>query len=189
VTSRASSQLEDVWRWYRLCRDAFRAAGTAVERGLHFVPDGSELSLETASSAVSRLKHAQDELDDLVILALFAVFEREAIAAIEDVRDSATTFLQDRVERELVSEALSDVEEWRLVELLDVFKGVVEPATVGLVKQVKRTRDWVAHGKKGARPLNLNPGDAHARLRRFLEELNSARAEVDREENEAAGTS
>ncbi|MHC5057486.1 MAG: hypothetical protein ACYTKD_22660 [Planctomycetota bacterium] len=184
MTSTSTAQLDDVWKWYLLCRDAFIAAGRLVERYPAALPGDSELFSETVPAAVSRLGDAQAELDDLVILALFAVFERETISALQGVRDSAMSSLRRHAERELVSMALSDVEEWRLVELLDVFKGVVDSDTVGLVKQIKKNRDWVAHGKKGERPLNLDPEEVRERLRRFLEELNAALTETDRVDND-----
>lgn len=68
--------------------------------------------------------------------------------------------------------------------MLDVFKGVVDSDTVGLVKQIKEIRDWVAHGRKGARPHNLDPKVARERLVRFLDELSAAQAELGQGEND-----
>lgn len=41
-------------------------------------------------------------------------------------------------------------------------------ALVGLVKQVKDYRDWVAHGKKGEPDAKIDPRMAHDRLSDFL---------------------
>lgn len=110
MTFTSTAQLDNVWQWYRLCRDAFSAAGELVEHYPAALPGDSVLFSETVPSAVSRLGDAQVELDDLVILALFAVFEREMIAALQGIRDSVSASLCHRAERKLVSMAFRDIE-------------------------------------------------------------------------------
>jgi hypothetical protein len=86
----------------------------------------------------------QRRLDDATVINLWVVFERFVI---EHVAASCST-QANRPERfaDLLREKTShEIERWRVDELLDLYKGWVDPSRIGTAKQVKAYRDWVAH--------------------------------------------
>ncbi len=100
------------------------------------------------------------------------LFEREII---EYAQGQASTL--QNVEPLLFAKPLHDkvrgeVERWRPDDLLDLFKGLVDPNQVGLAKQIKDYRDWVAHRNPNRLPsAQVEPKDAYAVLLAIISEL------------------
>jgi len=65
-----------------------------------------------------------------------------------------------------------EIEYWKIDDILNIFKVVIDPDVVGQVKQIKQYRDWVAHRNisKGA-PPNIAPQKAYEIISRILKEL------------------
>ena len=112
----------------------------------------------------------RSDLDDLAVLVLFSVFEAT-------VRERAIL----DVERELSSlrhpalvdagrqlrETLASGSFFRVTE---AYKGL-DPELTSQVNQVRRFRNWVAHGRREDRENQITPKAAFARLGEFLERM------------------
>jgi hypothetical protein len=161
--------LEEVWQWYECARDSIEATVHQIKTDLGAIPPSLVFARHVSpGEALRNLGKAKEELDDLTVLALFAVFEQELLQHLlltsEDVRSRVPARLQEC----LLTRAFRGIERWPLDEVLDVYKATIDQDLVGLVKQVKDYRDWVAHGKKGPPDASIDPSNAYERLTRFL---------------------
>lgn len=63
------------------------------------------------------------------------------------------------------------MERGRFTDILDLFKGTIDSQLVGNVKKAYQYRNWVAHGKKGAKKESMDPLTVYDMLRAFLENM------------------
>ena len=103
------------------------------------------------SDHFSEIDHELEAIKDLFIIDAFAAFERL-------LRDRVLSSVRSQEENGL-SEGLSQIvrnesEYIKIEYLLDVLKKFADPERIGLIKQIKKYRDWVAHGR---RPLTYSP--------------------------------
>jgi hypothetical protein len=86
------------------------------------------------------------EFDDVMVLALFAAFERELRTSIQDVI-SANLHTQNQTVLRLAELTSDSIERWTMADMLSALCDIVDGSTRGQVKQVYEYRNWVAHGK------------------------------------------
>lgn len=168
--------LEDAWRWYRTLKGQIQILGRLGRKHWDELPwDGplgkdDRLRTIDASTLTEDSRFCLEHVDDFAIVVLFSVFESV-------VRDHALGDL--RAERSrlghplllaIVDEAIQDLERGSFYRVLDTYKGrdhdLIEEAN-----QVRRYRNWVAHGRRTDRPEAVDPEAAYDRLRRFLDLL------------------
>lgn len=65
---------------------------------------------------------------------------------------------------------MEQIAEGSFFRVLQPFKDV-DANLVEEVNQVRRYRNWVAHGRGGEEPANVTPSIAYDRLQRFLEKI------------------
>ncbi len=67
---------------------------------------------------------------------------------------------------ETMRKAISkNIEYWKIDEILDVLKVIIDPDLIGQAKQIKKYRDWVAHRNiKKKSPPNVVPERAYSVL-------------------------
>ena len=170
-----SNPLEPVWKWYRVIQDTLRVSLRVMKK-----PTLSDaithrhvfFGLATAD-AIEKIREAQDELDNMAVVAMVAVFER----AIRDYVLAQVIPLfspLDELRLALKEQIASDIDFWQLSPILidKVFKAKVDGDLCGMVKQIVEYRNRVAHGHvKGAKPPKFaNASAVFERLSRFLRE-------------------
>jgi hypothetical protein len=178
--------LSDAWDWYQAVKTLVammdRIAGRywseesgkkTLEETLH--KDNAFKEYE-ASKIRTLARLVTDHLDDLAVLLLFSVFEAT-------VRDRTL----DEMKRELpvaprhpaLQKALADardaIEHGSFGRITETYKSL-DPNLKTLVDQVRRYRNWVAHGRRGTRENNVVPEHALRRLEDFLQLLDAASA-------------
>jgi hypothetical protein len=63
-----------------------------------------------------------------------------------------------------------EIENWRLAEILDLFKGYLDPNLIGQAKQIKAHRDWIAHkNPRRQPPAKIEANRAHIVLSQIIE--------------------
>lgn len=83
-------------------------------------------------------------------------------------RMSPNDELTDRISKYTIQQ----VERGRFVEIIDIFKPLVDLKLIGMVKQVYEYRNWVAHGKNVDKaPSKVDPVSAYERLLDFLNKI------------------
>jgi hypothetical protein len=172
------ASLSDAWHWH----DAARLLALRMERlgkkHWNTLPWDGELGRDdrlkdqTSEGILDDSKTVLDDLDDLCVLLLFSVFEaivrdrvlREVEAELPPLRHAAI--------RRALQEMKEGIEHGSFFQVLEPYKDV-DANLVEEVSQVRRYRNWVAHGRRAARPAVVNPATAYDRLQRFLDQLGS----------------
>jgi hypothetical protein len=172
--------LEEARSWYESVRGLTLAMQQLANKHWDSLPWDGDLGRD------NRLRHLETEeilswsqtvlqdLDDQCVLLLFSVFEANVRSRVlKDVNREAAA-----ARHALVRGALSDLEEaiehGSFYRVLDPYKGL-DVGLVEEVNQVRRYRNWVAHGRRGPPPdAAVDPRAAFDRLRRFLDLLANA---------------
>lgn len=168
--------LEDAWDWYVGARNQFRLIGRLARRHWERLPWEDVLArddhfrLLDRQEVVAESEAALSELDGLAILVLFSVFESIVRDVVADDMRIEVVGLRHVAIRHAAREAIQRVEEGSLYWVLGSFKAI-DPDLVEEVNQVRRYRNWVAHGRRGKAPIPISPSAALNRLGRFLEVL------------------
>jgi hypothetical protein len=109
------------------------------------------------------------EFDDIMVLALFAAFERELRISIQNILN-ATLRTQDLTVLRLVELTSESIERCAITDMLFALRAVVDDKIRGQVKQVYDYRNWVAHGKNQNRvpAINASPRLTFKLLSEFI---------------------
>ena len=169
-----SSPLDPIWDAYQTALDALK-----VVRRCATVPDVDEerpfrntkFHRETEKACEGLLRSAQEELDDLFVLGLYAAFEarvREHLAHQGRLLRSAGSpdaeFGQSLAEH---FERYCD-EDQKMDRVVALFVHAVGKDLVAQVGHIRTHRHWVAHGRRGRTPPATQPIFAYGTLTAFL---------------------
>jgi hypothetical protein len=172
--------LEDAWKWYQEAKSQVALVHRLAAEHWQELPWEGRLGRDDRFKGLERKKLAQDaqatlaQLDDLAVLVLFSVFEsrvREHLAGElrNEVREKSVSH---SVLLQAVDDLIRQVEEGSFFKVLSPFKPL-DHNLVEEVNQVRRYRNWVAHGKRGKKPPAVEPRSAYERLDRFWKLMNS----------------
>jgi hypothetical protein len=175
------SDLDEAWQWYQSVKDLSRVMARLGRRYWDRLPwdgilDRDETLKEVESSQINEMtRTVLDDLEDLCVHLLFSVFEatvRERVLAdleneLPDVRHPALI--------QAIKNLNETIEHGSFYRVLESYKGL-DPHLVEEVNQVRRYRNWVAHGRRGEQPDNVSPAITYIRLKRFLERLGDIEA-------------
>jgi hypothetical protein len=95
---------------------------------------------------------ANKELADLIVLALFASFERQLRTEILNKSSKLQEVVPTALGERLEILAKREIERWRISEIIDLFDFAVNGDVRGRMKQIVEYRNWVAHGKNPDNP-------------------------------------
>ena len=111
-------------------------------------------------------RRVEEDLDDLVVLLLFSVFEADVRQKTLDevMREPPPRHL---VLKKAVDDAKETVKHGSFGRLTESYKAL-DPAVRTQVDQVRHYRNWVAHGRREQVTNNVDPQTALARLEQFL---------------------
>lgn len=167
-----SGPLEPVLEWYELARDSLRVALRVVKKQItQAVPNKYVLHGVAPSDAASRIKKAQQELKNMALVAMVAVFER---VLREYLTEHVVPHLRaaDSFDQGVRDQVTEDIEFWNVSAcVIDrLFKHRVEGNLCGMIKQIIDYRNKVAHGHvQGTPPPGYaDPATAYDRLNDFL---------------------
>jgi hypothetical protein len=168
--------LDDAWQWYKSVRRLARTMERMGEKHWDNLPWDSSLGRDnqliqlTSAEVLNDSQSALDNLDDLCVLLLFSVFEaiiRERILA--EVEAELPPLRHVAIKRAL-DELKESIEHGSFFKVLEPYKDL-DANLIEQVNQVRRYRNWVAHGRRSEQPAVVNPTTAYDRLKRFLDHL------------------
>jgi len=114
-----------------------------------------------------RAKRVSGDLDDLCVLLLFSVFEavvrERALADVEAELPGA----RHPALRHALKGLREALEHGSFAKVLEAYTDL-DADLVAQVSQVRKYRNWVAHGRRGDQPDAVDPETAYVRLQRFL---------------------
>jgi hypothetical protein len=170
------ASLDDAWDWYQAARASAQTMARLGNRHWNHLPWDGELGRDsrlqelTSAEILDNSETVLDDLDDLCVLLLFSVFEaivRDRVLA--DVEAELPAFRHVAIKR-AVEEMKEAIEQGSFYKVLEPYK-VSDANLIEEVNQVRRYRNWVAHGRRTQQPAVVNPSTAYDRLQRFLDHL------------------
>jgi hypothetical protein len=178
------ASLDDAWAWYESVKTL---TATMARLGEKYWTDPtweSSLSRDNqlrhleASAISERANTVFAELDDFCVLLLFSVFESV-------VRERGLATIQAAIEEiptkrlPAIAHALKDLtdslEQGSFFKILEPYK-MLDADLTEQVNQVRRYRNWVAHGRHSEKPDAVDPEAAYTRLQQFLKMLDTQEA-------------
>ena len=171
------SQLDETIAWYKIVKANQQLAAKVVRDYTAVVPRSSPFYGLSEAEAVQLLEKSATEVDDLTVLALVSFFEQLMLDRISELLEQMTT-------AQLVSipEALTDyargnnyefekIKRGPFLELLKLFEAEVDRSLLDKVRSSYKYRNWVAHGKRGQKPVAAEPVKTYEALSSFLERI------------------
>jgi len=169
-----NNPLDAIMNWYQAAYDSMRVVRRVIERESKGLVTERHVFFELpVEESRKRIEESVRELQNVVVLALVAVFERV-------LREHVVQLVQgalaggDPMREKILRELEQDVEDWHFSErLVDAFE-TVPAANRGNVKQLIEFRNWVAHGHFLAKPapVQAEPRRARDLLTAFLQSAN-----------------
>jgi len=175
--------LDDAWRWYESVKKLVgmmdrvskrywseEVGDKTLKETLHRDDKFREIEAQEIQDHARRVL---EDLDDLAVLLLFSVFEADVRSrALEELERELATPPRHPMLEKAFEAARDAIEQGSFGRLTDAY-GASHPNDREHVNQVRRFRNWVAHGRRGAPAANTDPDAAFERLRRFLEILDT----------------
>jgi hypothetical protein len=127
----------------------------------------------TSAKILEGAQTVLDDLDDLCVLLLFSVFEatiRERVLA--EVEAELPPLRHVTILRAL-DDMKEGIEHGSFFRVLDPYKAI-DANLIEEVNQVRRYRNWVAHGRRTEQPPTVDTRTAYERLNRFLAQFDEA---------------
>jgi hypothetical protein len=167
----------EAWRWYQSTRDHLQLFQRLARKYWGQLPFEGPLGRDDAfrelkaADVQDAVAFSLGHLDDLAVVVLFSVFEATVRdLTVREIRREGGV-LHHPALRGAVREAGERIEVGSFFQVLEYYKEGVDPNLIEEVNQVRRYRNWVSHGKRGAPAANVEPEVAYDRLRRFLSVL------------------
>jgi hypothetical protein len=167
--------LDDAWRWYSavkmLAFDMRRLAGKWDDPMLWDVLSQDNRFRElSAADLKDRAETILADLDDLAVLVLFSVFEVTVRDRARADVDRETALIQHPAVLRALKDLKEAIENGSFGRVTESYKSIDVDLTEQ-VNQVRKFRNWVAHGRRGRRENSVEPDAAMDRLRSYLARL------------------
>lgn len=168
--------LDEAWGWYQAAVSSLKITQRLASKHwatLPWEPDGALARdpqlVEVESDQL--LRHADlalGHLDDLAVVVLFSVFEATVRDHVAREVQRETDDLAHPVLRKAADDALWVVNEGSFARVLEPYKSQSDADLIEEVNQVRKYRNFVAHGRRGEQPVSITPRAAYDRLTRLL---------------------
>jgi hypothetical protein len=168
--------LDEAWNWYQALRQQARLMERLAEHYWVELPWEGRLGHDDHFRALDQgqvradAQLALSRLDDQAVVVLFSSFESLVRQQVRDEIEQEVPALRHRALKLAAVDTLQRVDEGSFFHVLQPFKDA-HADLVEEVNQVRRYRNWAAHGGRGPRPSGLTPRMAFDRLSRFLQAL------------------
>jgi hypothetical protein len=169
------ASLDDAWKWYDAIRtlagDMSRLAKKWDDPGLaNLVDVDNRLRYRTAAELEDKANTILKDLDDLAVMMLFSVFEATVRDRAKKDVDREIELIRHPAVRRAVSDLKDAIENGSFGKVTDAYKKMDVDLTEQ-VNQVRRYRNWVAHGRRGEPENRVDPDRAIDRLGKYLTRL------------------
>ena len=116
----------------------------------------------------SEARYWLEPFDDLAILVLFSVFESIVRENVILQAKPDLDHLRHPTMKRAGEDALEAIEEGSFFLVLEPFKAEGHANLIEQVNQIRRYRNWVAHGRRGKPDSYVSPVMVFDRLQQFL---------------------
>lgn len=170
--------LEDAWKWYvavrTLAYDMRHLAGRCDRPEWEAVLNrDNRLRHRTAAELHDMAETILDDLADLAVLVLFSVFEATVRARAGADVDRETALITHVAVKQAVKELKEAIASGSFAKVTTAFQKMDDDLTAQ-VNQVRKFRNWVAHGRRDTPENHVTPEGAFERLGRYLDLLTAS---------------
>ncbi len=160
----------DVFSVYETIKDSMRVTRRSINKELFYLHYQTDFFANGKHETIDKLADAENELDDIMVLSIFASFERELRTSIQVVVETNLNTINSTLER-IGKASIEGIERWTVPDMIDILKDVVSDELRGRAKQIYEYRNWVAHGKnKHKMPSSItDPKTAYVVLSDFID--------------------
>jgi hypothetical protein len=133
-----------------------------------FVEGKSEAEIKTT------IKREWNEFNDVMVVSLFAAFERELRGAFQNAVNT-DWHAHNPTMRNIRGMTSDAIERWAVLDMVAALRDVVDGNLRGEVKEIYAYRNWVAHGKNSQRTpaRQAVPKQVYKTLSRFIQQAAS----------------
>jgi hypothetical protein len=169
--------LEEAWKWYQGVKTSLRRFAHLADKFWDELPWDGRLDRDNTFRVLDRTTVSDDartglsELDDFAVFVLFSVFEAVVRERVLSDTKSAREAVTHPALKYWMSQAEESIRERSFFALLESFKAPHRNDLIEGVNQVRKYRNWVAHGRQGRKEESVTPQTAYERLREFLNAL------------------
>lgn len=145
--------LDPIWNTYLTTRDCLKITDRARQRNDISLLRRTQFVGMEEDEALAMMRSCYDKLNDFVIIALWAVFERFIIDYIQKKGECLSSVQPAFLAEPLVEKFEFSVERLWLADILDWLKDhVCDGNLVGDAKKIKKFRDYIAHENPKKKP-------------------------------------
>jgi hypothetical protein len=141
----SSNPLDPIFKAFEVANDCFKVARRTIESQSEDLMRRTQFAGSCAEKAHLSIASARDQAADLAILALWVTFERYLIEHLQAGKRLLAAGFPAQYSINLAEKFESEIEYWRIDDILDLLKGEIDPDLIGRAKQIKKYRDWIAH--------------------------------------------
>ncbi len=167
--------INEVFSVYEVMKDSIKVTKRTINKDLYMLHNRTVFLGERKVSILQKITKVELELDDIMILSMFASFERELRSSIQAIIDSNTNKINETLIK-LVSLTTESIERWTIADMIDALADVVVPESRSKAKQIYEYRNWVAHGKDQSKlpSIRTDPKTVQVTLSDFMLQAKNA---------------
>jgi hypothetical protein len=163
--------LNQVFSTYEVLKDSMLVTGRTIDKSIQNLHNKTIFFGEQEDDIRNKMSFVSAELDDIMILSLFASFERELRVFMQDILNLDAT----RTNPLIIKSIEVIVERLAIKDMVDTFIDVVNENIRSKVIQIYEYRNWVAHGKNPNRlpSIRTDPKTVFTTLYDFILQASS----------------
>jgi hypothetical protein len=171
--------LAEAWSWYRVTYQNVQRLKRLGRKHWDLLPPDAAIWRDdhfrtvTATDLEREARQSLEELDDLAIVLLFSSFESQVRSHLLGTIADERLALRHPVLQAAAQEAVERIDRGSFARVLDGIKAL-DHDLVEQVRQVRRYRNWISHGKRGEAPRKLSPKEVYGRLKALLAAIDQA---------------
>jgi hypothetical protein len=159
---KSANVLDPVWESYQIAIDCIKVASRSIEKSELHLMNRTRFAGSSLDEARTMIRDSRENIDDSVIVSLWAIFERKMIEYLQIEGRKLLQKTPTVFNIEVHGKIENEMEYWKSDDILDLFKSIVNPDLIGNAKQIKKYRDWIAHKNPKKRPpSNVPPQTAY----------------------------
>ncbi len=161
--------IKEVFSVYEVLKDSVKVARRSINKKIFTLHNQTIFWAERNDLMLGKLTDTEEELDDIMVLSLFASFERELRVFIQKIIEGNISKKTRTIER-ITSLTTNSIERWTINDMVEAFSDIVDGELRGRVKQIYEYRNWIAHGKNPNRlpSARTDPKTVHISLVNFV---------------------
>ncbi len=166
--------LDSVWRMFETTKGCFKVTKRAHAKKDIALLSKTNLVLENYQLDTQLIKNSEEELHNLLILTMWARFERCLIEYIQEKGAVLGSTKPQSFAPNLQDKFDLSAESWKARDILELFKDIVDEDLRGYALNIKKRRDYIAHrNPRHADAPKTDPTTTYKVLSKFLRVIRS----------------